>query len=79
MARTLLILGPSTLHDPARSAAAAQEHAALLQALELRDGALAETRMRDHIEAAHRIRLRQLRDAGLMGADEQSERDTGPL
>jgi len=70
MARTLLILGPSTLHDPARSQAAAGEHAALLQALEARDGSAAETRMRAHIEAAHRIRLRQLRDAGVMDLDE---------
>ncbi|MCC5954561.1 MAG: GntR family transcriptional regulator [Natronohydrobacter sp.] len=74
MARTLLILGPSTLHDPARSKIAAQEHAALLQALGARDGAQAETMMRAHIEAAHRIRLRQLREAGLM---ELSDHDGG--
>jgi DNA-binding GntR family transcriptional regulator len=74
MARTLLILGPSTLHDPARSQSAAQEHDALLQALHARDGAQAEALMRAHIEAAHRIRLRQLRDAGLM---EVTERDGG--
>jgi DNA-binding GntR family transcriptional regulator len=66
MARTLLILGPSTLFDPDRSAAAAAEHDALLRRLESRDGAGAETVMRAHIEAAHRIRLRQLRDAGGM-------------
>ena len=70
MARTLLILGPSTLHDPARSKAAAEEHAGLLQALEARDGIEAEAQMRAHIEAAHRIRLRQLRDAGLMDLGE---------
>ncbi len=70
MARTLLILGPSTLHDPARSKTAAEEHAGLLQALEARDGVEAEARMRAHIEAAHRIRLRQLRDAGLMDTGE---------
>lgn len=66
MARTLLILGPSTLYDPARSKSAAEEHEVLLQALYARDGVAAETQMRAHIEAAHRIRLRQLRDAGLM-------------
>lgn len=70
MARTLLILGPSTLHDPARSKSAASEHEGLLQALNARDGQTAEVRMRAHIEAAHRIRLRQLRDAGLMELDE---------
>ncbi len=70
MARTLLILGPSTLFDPARSRSAAQEHDALLSALHARDGMQAEALMRAHIEAAHRIRLRQLRDAGLMDGAE---------
>lgn len=74
MARTLLILGPSTLFDPVRSKSAAQEHDALLEALESRDGEHAEKMMRTHIEAAHRIRLRQLRDAGLM---ELSDQDGG--
>lgn len=64
MGRTLLILGQSTLFDPARIASAAQEHDLLLQALRSRDGAGAEAAMRAHIEAAHRIRLRQLRDSG---------------
>ncbi|MCH8467222.1 MAG: GntR family transcriptional regulator [Roseinatronobacter sp.] len=68
MARTLLILGPSTLFDPARSQSAAQEHEGLLHALGARDGARAEALMRAHIEAAHRIRLRHLREAGLMSA-----------
>ncbi|MGY6549965.1 MAG: GntR family transcriptional regulator [Roseinatronobacter sp.] len=63
MGRTLLILGQSTLLDPARCASAAQEHETLLAALRIRDGAAAEAAMRAHIEAAHRIRLRQLRDA----------------
>lgn len=70
MARTLLILGPSTLYDPARSKSAAEEHEVLLQALYARDGVAAEIQMRAHIEAAHRIRLRQLRDAGLMELDD---------
>ena len=72
MARTLLILGPSTLYDPARSTSAAQEHGVLLQALHARDGLKAEELMRAHIEAAHRIRLRQLREAGLMDGTEQN-------
>ncbi|MFN4058429.1 MAG: GntR family transcriptional regulator [Roseinatronobacter sp.] len=63
MERTLLILGPSTLYDPTRAQAAAQEHAGLLEALHARDGAQAEALMHAHIEAAHRIRLRQLREA----------------
>ncbi len=63
MRRTLMILGPTTLMDPARARGAANEHAALLEALQSRDGASAETAMRAHIEAAHRVRLRQLRDA----------------
>lgn len=63
MERTLLILGPSTLYDPARAQAAAREHAELLDALHARDGAQAEALMHVHIEAAHRIRLRQLREA----------------
>ncbi|TQM94892.1 GntR family transcriptional regulator [Roseinatronobacter monicus] len=74
MARTLLILGPSTLYDPVRSKSAAQEHEALLQALRSREGDQAEATMRTHIEAAHRIRLRQLREAGLM---ELSDHDGG--
>lgn len=63
--RTALVLGRSTLMEPNRSAAAAAEHAALLDALHRRDGAAAEEAMRAHIEAAHRTRLRQLRDSGL--------------
>ena len=73
LGRTLLILGQSTLFDPARSASAAQEHASLLQALQARDGGQAETIMRSHIQAAHRIRLRQLRDAGVMDTFSQDE------
>lgn len=71
MARTLLILGPSTLHDPERIKSAAHEHEGLLHALRQRDGATAEELMRAHIEAAHRIRLRQLREAGLMDGYDQ--------
>ncbi|MFC2967798.1 GntR family transcriptional regulator [Acidimangrovimonas pyrenivorans] len=59
--KTLLILGPSTLTDPARAAEAVQEHGVLLDALRGRDGARAEAAMRAHIEAAHRARLRGFR------------------
>lgn len=60
--KTLLILGPSTLEESARSAEACAEHAGLLDALRARDGAAAEAAMRAHIEAAHRARLRQMRE-----------------
>jgi DNA-binding GntR family transcriptional regulator len=63
--RTSLVLGRSTLFDRDRVDAAAAEHADLLAALAARDAASAEAAMRVHIEAAHRSRLRQLRDAGL--------------
>lgn len=58
---TLLILGPSTMEEGGRAEAAVAEHAALIEALRARDGDVAEARMRAHIEAAHRARLRQLR------------------
>jgi DNA-binding GntR family transcriptional regulator len=61
MQKTLLILGPTTLNDPARAAAAVDEHAAILAALAARDGAAAEAAMRAHVEAALRMRLRELR------------------
>jgi len=59
--RALMILGPSTLAAPERSAEAIAEHAQVLAALTARDGAAAEAAMRRHIEGAHRQRLRQLR------------------
>ena len=59
--KTLLILGPTTLTDPARATEVVQEHAGILTALANRDGARAEAAMRSHIEAALRIRLRDLR------------------
>jgi len=59
--KTLLILGPTTLTDPARTREVVQEHADILTALANRDGAKAEAAMRGHIEAALRMRLRDLR------------------
>lgn len=59
--KTLLILGPTTLTDPARATEVVQEHASILTALANRDGAKAEAVMRGHIEAALRMRLRDLR------------------
>lgn len=59
--KTLLILGPTTLVEPMRAQDAVIEHNAILLALRDRDGMRAETAMRAHIEAAHRVRLRALR------------------
>lgn len=59
--KTLLILGPSTLSDPERAALAVAEHAAVLAALEVRDGAGAEAAMRAHVEAALSARIRSMR------------------
>lgn len=60
--RTLIILGPSTLADAARAQDAQAEHGRLLAALQRRDPLAAEAEMRAHIEGAHRMRMRQLRD-----------------
>ncbi|WP_114966064.1 GntR family transcriptional regulator [Alkalilacustris brevis] len=62
LGRTMLILGPSTLGARARADEAVAEHAEILEALKRRDADAAEQHMRAHIEAAHRERLRQLRD-----------------
>lgn len=61
MQKTMLILGPTTLADPARAEAAVGEHAAVLAALQARDGEAAERAMRGHIEAALASRIRTLR------------------
>lgn len=59
--KTLLIIGPSTLTEADRASQAVQEHENVLAALKDRDGTRAETLMRAHIEAAHRVRLKALR------------------
>ena len=59
--KTLLILGPSTMEEGGRASEAMAEHDGVVEALLERDGEKAEARMRAHIEAAHRARLRQLR------------------
>lgn len=60
--RAMLILGPTRLMVGDRAVEAAQEHDRILTALRARDGAAAEAAMRQHIEAAHRVRLIALRD-----------------
>ncbi|WP_425090808.1 GntR family transcriptional regulator [Tropicimonas sp. S265A] len=59
--KTLLILGPSTMEEGERASLAVAEHADMIDALRARDGAGAEAAMRRHIDAAHQVRLRQLR------------------
>jgi len=60
---TLLILGPSSMESPERAQQALEEHQRLLAALIARDGAAAETAMRDHLEQAQLARLRILRQS----------------
>ncbi len=60
--KTLLILGASTLAETERAQETIDEHEALLAALRAGDAAGAEAAMKHHIEKAHRMRLRQLRD-----------------
>ncbi|MDO5648300.1 GntR family transcriptional regulator [Paracoccus sp. (in: a-proteobacteria)] len=59
--KTLLILGPTTLAEPMRAETAAAEHAAVIDALQARDGLAAETAMRAHIESALAVRIRAMR------------------
>jgi len=61
LSRTLIVLGPTTLAEPERATQAIEEHARLLDAIRRGDADGAEREMRAHIEAAHRMRLRQLR------------------
>lgn len=68
--KTLLILGPTTLADANRAAAAVAEHAAVLQALAARDAAAAEAAMRAHVESALSARLRGMRGRELPLEDE---------
>lgn len=64
--KTLLILGPSTMEEGERARLAVDEHDLLIDALRARDGAGAEAAMRHHIDAAHQVRLRQLRSEGTL-------------
>lgn len=72
--RNLLILGPSTMQEDERAAAALREHEAILAALKKRDAVEADSVMRHHIEAAHRARLRQYRQRS-----QQRQREAGEL
>lgn len=68
--KTLLILGPTTLAEPARARAAVAEHGAVLEALLAREGGRAETAMRLHVEAALSARIRGMRGRDLPMEDE---------
>lgn len=68
--KTLLILGPTTLGDPDRARRAVTEHAAVLAALQTRDGAGAEAAMRNHVEAALSARIRGMRGRELPMEDQ---------
>ena len=68
--KTMMILGPTTLSDPARASAALAEHAAVLAALEARDAPAAEAAMRAHVENALFARIRGMRGRELLDEDE---------
>ncbi|SDB43006.1 GntR family transcriptional regulator [Belnapia rosea] len=53
----LLLLGPTTLEEPGRAAAAREEHGRIVAAVAARDAAAAEAAARAHIAAAHEARL----------------------
>ena len=67
--KTLMILGPSTLIEPARAQSAVKEHYDVLDAIKARDGVQAEAAMRTHIEAAQRVRVRALRGRSYYDGD----------
>ena len=60
MQRTILLLGPSTLNDPARAGMAIKEHRALIKALQSGDADKAESTMGQHLQNAQRSRIRQI-------------------
>jgi DNA-binding GntR family transcriptional regulator len=62
--KVMLILGPTTLEEADRARGGIAEHGEILAALAARDGLAAEAAMRRHMDAAHRVRLRQIRARG---------------
>lgn len=59
--KTMMILGPTTLSDPARASQAVTEHAAVLAAIKAHDATTAEAAMRAHVENALSARIRGMR------------------
>lgn len=55
---TLMLVGNSTLRDPARVSETMKEHEAVVQAIRDRDPARAEEKLRHHIHAAQKVRLK---------------------
>lgn len=58
MKQSLLLLGGTTFDDPVRRQAAIDEHAAIVEAVANRDPDAADALARQHIECAHKARLR---------------------
>ncbi len=56
---SMALLGTSTLQAPGRSDSALEEHAAIVTGIREHDPERAEAAARQHIRAAHRLRLRQ--------------------
>jgi DNA-binding GntR family transcriptional regulator len=54
------LLGESNLADPVRARENHKDHAAIVKAIEKRDAAGAEARMRAHIRAAHAARIKRM-------------------
>lgn len=54
------LLGESNLVDPVRARVNLNDHAAIVDAIERRDAAAAETRVRAHIRAAHAARIKRM-------------------
>ncbi|MEC8580785.1 MAG: GntR family transcriptional regulator [Pseudomonadota bacterium] len=59
--KALMILGPTTLTQPERARNAVEEHRAMMKAIKARDPLAAEAATRAHIQAAQRVRVRDLR------------------
>lgn len=67
--KAMMLTGPTMLADEQRAIAAVEEHARIMDALIARDGDAAETAMRNHIEAAQRLRIRNFRER-VVGLDD---------
>lgn len=64
---TMALLGETTLVSPERRKVTIEEHTGILNAILVRDPDLAEQRMREHIRAAQRVRLRRLYSSSFVG------------
>ena len=67
--KAMMLTGPTMLADEQRAIAAVDEHARIMDSLIARDGDAAETAMRNHIEAAQRLRIRNFRER-VVGLDD---------